>query len=141
MCLLSKVLYMTKQRFLVLDHTQQFPSLNHVLVYDLRKCHNFQKVIVKKPFQFLIFSIKITFYTQALSMFPLPVSSFISSLHHYPLNTSKVYPFFFVLSIKGVCSLFLTCQVYCSILMQQKRKREAKCQLAKVTRVTMTTKI
>ena len=61
MCLLSKVLYMTKQRCLVLDHTQQFPSLNHVLVYDLRKCHNFQKVIVKKPFQFLIFSIKITF--------------------------------------------------------------------------------
>ena len=47
--------------FLVLDHVQQFPSLNHVLVYDLRKCQNFQKAIIKKAFQLLIFSIKATF--------------------------------------------------------------------------------
>ena len=47
--------------FLVLDHIQQFPSLNHVLVYDLRKCQNFQKVIIKKAFLLLIFSIKATF--------------------------------------------------------------------------------
>ena len=47
--------------FLFLDHIQQFPSLNHVLVYDLRKCQNFQKVIIIKPFQLLTFSIQVTF--------------------------------------------------------------------------------